>query len=171
MQAFGTETEFRRCAEVAAAHGGIIIDDIVPGHTGKGPDFRLAEMGVGDYPSIYQMVEIPPEHWHLLPPVPAGKDSVNLDLAAEDRLQQAGYIAGRMQRVIFHEPGIKDTNWSATAPVPGPDGVRSTLGLSALLQGWSAIDQLAGPHELRHASRHGGCTALAVRPRRQCGQA
>ena len=28
-----------------------------------------------------------------------------------------------MQRVIFWEPGVKDTNWSATAPVRGPDGV------------------------------------------------
>ena len=28
-----------------------------------------------------------------------------------------------MQRVIFHEPGIKDTNWSATATVTGVDGV------------------------------------------------
>ena len=121
-EAFGTEDEFRTMCEVAAAHGGIIIDDIVPGHTGKGADFRLAEMGVGDYPSIYQMVEIPPEDWGLLPPVPAGKDSVNLDLEAEARLTEAGYIAGRMQRVIFHEPGIKDTNWSATAPVPGLDG-------------------------------------------------
>jgi hypothetical protein len=34
--------------EVASAHGGVVIDDIVPGHTGKGPDFRLAEMKVGD---------------------------------------------------------------------------------------------------------------------------
>jgi trehalose synthase len=25
--------------------------------------------------------------------------------------------------VIFYEPGVKDTNWSATAPVLGPDGV------------------------------------------------
>ena len=49
-EAFGTEDEFRTMCEVAAAHGGIIIDDIVPGHTGKGADFRLAEMGVGDYP-------------------------------------------------------------------------------------------------------------------------
>ena len=57
---FGTDVEFRRLCEVAAAHGGIVIDDIVPGHTGKGADFRLAEMGVGDYPGIYHMVEIPP---------------------------------------------------------------------------------------------------------------
>jgi trehalose synthase len=122
-EVFGTEVEFRRLCEVAAAHGGIVIDDIVPGHTGKGPDFRLAEMKVGDYPGIYHMVEIPPEDWHLLPQVPPGRDSVNLDREAEDRLQRAGYIVGRLQRVIFQDPGIKDTNWSATAPVTGPDGV------------------------------------------------
>jgi trehalose synthase len=122
-EVFGSEEEFRRLCEVAAAHGGIIIDDIVPGHTGKGPDFRLAEMKVGDYPGIYHMVEIPREDWHLLPEVPPRKDSVNLDSEAEDRLQQAGYIVGRLQRVIFQDPGIKDTNWSATAPVTGPDGV------------------------------------------------
>jgi trehalose synthase len=122
-EVFGSELEFRRLCEVAAAHGGIVIDDIVPGHTGKGPDFRLAEMNVGDYPGIYHMVEIPHEDWHLLPPVPSGKDSVNLDSEAEDRLQRAGYIVGRLQRVIFQDPGIKDTNWSATAPVTGLDGV------------------------------------------------
>jgi trehalose synthase len=122
-EAFGTEAEFRLMCQVAAAHNGTVIDDIVPGHTGKGADFRLAEMKVGDYPGIYHMVEIPPEDWHLLPPVPPGKDSVNLDVAAEDRLQNAGYIIGRMQRVIFQEPGVKETNWSATAPVTGLDGV------------------------------------------------
>jgi trehalose synthase len=123
-EVFGTDVEFRRLCEVAAAHGGIVIDDIVPGHTGKGPDFRLAEMKVGDYPGIYHMVEIPPEDWQLLPEVPSGQDSVNLDSLAEERLQRAGYIVGRLQRVIFHDPGTKDTNWSATAPVTGPDGVQ-----------------------------------------------
>jgi trehalose synthase len=122
-EVFGTEAEFRRLCEVAAAHSGIVIDDIVPGHTGKGADFRLAEMNVGDYPGIYHMVEIPPADWHLLPDVPAGLDSVNLDRETEHRLQSAGRIVGRLQRVIFHDPGIKDTNWSATAPVIGPDGV------------------------------------------------
>jgi trehalose synthase len=120
---FGTEDEFRALCEVAANFGGTVIDDIVPGHTGKGADFRLAEMKVGDYPGIYHMVEIPPEDWHMLPKVPRGKDSINLDNEAESRLQKAGYIIGQMQRVIFAEPGVKDTNWSATAPVLGPDGV------------------------------------------------
>jgi trehalose synthase len=121
--AFGTEDEFRSMCEVAATHGGTVIDDIVPGHTGKGADFRLAEMKVDDYPGIYHMVEIPPEDWHLLPRVPRGRDSINLDYEAEDLLAKAGYIVGKMQRVIFQDPGIKDTNWSATAPVLGPDGI------------------------------------------------
>ena len=122
-EAFGTEEEFRSMCEVAAGHLGMVIDDIVPGHTGKGADFRLAEMKVGDYPGIYHMVEIPEKDWHLLPKVPKGRDSVNLDSEAESQLSKFGYIVGRMQRVIFWEPGVKDTNWSATAPVRGPDGI------------------------------------------------
>jgi trehalose synthase len=122
--AFGTEEEFRTMCEVAASHLGLVLDDIVPGHTGKGADFRLAEMKIGDYPGIYHMVEIDEKDWHLLPTVSRGRDSVNLDLEAEDQLAKHGYIIGRMQRVIFYEPGVKDTNWSVTAPVEGPDGVR-----------------------------------------------
>ena len=170
-EVFGTEVEFRRLCEVAAAHGGIVIDDIVPGHTGKGPDFRLAEMGVGDYPGIYHMVEIPPQDWQLLPEVPAGKDSVNLDREAEDRLERAGYIVGRLQRVIFQDSGIKDTNWSATAPVTGPDGVeRRWVYLHYFKDGQPSINWLdptfAGMRlvigDALHALGHLGATALRL---------
>ena len=112
-----------RCAGWRPCYGGTIIDDVVPGHTGKGADFRLAEMGFADYPGIYHMVEIEPDDWHCLPDVPAGHDSVNLDAATEERLEKAGYIIGRLQRVIFHAPGVKETNWSATAAVAGVDGI------------------------------------------------
>jgi trehalose synthase len=121
--AFGTEEELRRLAATAESYGGVVIDDIVPGHTGKGADFRLAEMGFGDYPGIYHMVSIPPEKWGLLPEVAPGRDSVNLSVEHERRLEEAGYIIGRLQRVIFAEQGVKETNWSATAVVKGVDGV------------------------------------------------
>ena len=120
---FGTEDELRALAATAERYGGVIIDDIVPGHTGKGADFRLAEMGFGDYPGIYHMVSIPPEDWGLLPDVAPGRDSVNLTIDCERDLEQAGYIIGRLQRVIFAEHGVKETNWSATPPVMGIDGV------------------------------------------------
>ncbi|OZE90841.1 maltose alpha-D-glucosyltransferase [Rhodococcoides fascians] len=121
--AFGSEEEFRRLCVVASAYDGIVIDDIVPGHTGKGADFRLAEMAVADYPGIYHMVEIEPQDWHLLPRVHAGADSQNIDAEAEANLARAGYIIGQLQRVIFYELGVKETNWSATPPVVGIDGV------------------------------------------------
>jgi trehalose synthase len=119
---FGTEAEFRHMSEVANRHGGTIIDDVVPGHTGKGADFRLAEMNYGSYPGIYHMVGIHPQDWHLLPEVPKGADSANIDTRTEDVLAQLGYIIGALQRVIFYQPGVKETNWSATKAVRGVDG-------------------------------------------------
>lgn len=120
---FGDEASFRQLCDTADLHGGSVIDDIVPGHTGKGADFRLAEMAYKDYPGIFHMIEIPPEDWHLLPEVPEGRDSVNLDPQSERVLSEHGYIIGELQRVIFYTPGVKETNWSATAPVVGTDGV------------------------------------------------
>jgi trehalose synthase len=80
-------------------------------------------MNVEDYPGVYHMVEIRPEDWHLLPEVKPGRDSANLDVEAEAALERAGYIIGRLRRVIFHSPGVKETNWSATSEVVGTDGV------------------------------------------------
>lgn len=122
--AFGTEEEFRQMCGTANWYGGTIIDDIVPGHTGKGADFRLAEMKYADYPGIYHMVEVDPLDWENLPDVPPGTDSVNIDAACEDWLDKAGYIIGRLQRVIFYAEGVKETNWSVTRPVLGTDGVQ-----------------------------------------------
>ena len=141
--AFGTVDEFRALCDVADSHGGSVIDDIVPGHTGKGADFRLAEMGFKDYPGIYHMIEIPPEDWSLLPEVPEGVDSVNLDHATEKELAERGYIIGALQRVIFYTPGVKETNWSATAPVLGPDGAtRRWVYLHYFKQGQPSINWL-----------------------------
>ncbi|MEZ4673526.1 MAG: maltose alpha-D-glucosyltransferase [Caldilineaceae bacterium] len=121
--AFGTQEEFIAMSAVAKHHGAVIIDDIVPGHTGKGADFRLAELGYDDYPGLYHMVEIAPEDWPLLPEVQPGADAVNLPPATVDLLHEKGYIVGRLSRVIFYEPGVKETNWSATPVIEGVDGV------------------------------------------------
>ncbi len=120
---FGTEEEFREMCANAARRRGTIIDDIVPGHTGKGADFRLAELNYLDYPGIYHMVDIPEDAWHLLPDVPEGQDAVNLTPEAKRALAEAGYIIGELQRVIFYEPGVKETNWSVTPPIYDWKGV------------------------------------------------
>ena len=121
--AFGTAEEFITMSQTAAANGAIVIDDVIPAHTGKGPDWRLAERGYADYPGIYHMVEIAPADWPLLPDVPVDHDAANLAPEAVDRLAQKGYIVGQLSRTIFYAPGVKETDWSVTAVVRGVDGV------------------------------------------------
>jgi trehalose synthase len=120
---FGTLDEFVAMSQTAARHGATVIDDVIPGHTGKGGDFRLAEMSYEDYPGLYHMVAIDPSHWDLLPPVPLDADSVNLSPPTVDMLKELGYIVGQLSRTIFYEPGVKETDWSATSVVTGLDGV------------------------------------------------
>src|SRR5262245_56227686 len=120
--AFGTEDEYVSMVRHARDNGAVVIGDIIPGHSGKGADFRLAERRYGDYPGLYHMVEIAEEDWQLLPAVPAGKDSANLEPAVVDQLKARGYIVGQLPRTIFFEKGVKETDWSTTAAVVGIDG-------------------------------------------------
>jgi trehalose synthase len=119
---FGTEAEYTAMVRNARENGAVIIGDIIPGHSGKGADFRLAERRYGDYPGLYHMVEIQPKDWSLLPPVEPGKDSINLKAEAVDALKARGYIVGQLPRTIFYETGVKETDWSATDGVTGADG-------------------------------------------------
>ena len=119
---FGTDADYRQMMAAANKAKLVVIGDIVPLHSGKGPDWRLAERDVCDYPGLYHMVKIEEEDWHLLPEVPLGQDSVNLKPETVDELMEQGYIVGRLSRVIFYEPGVKESNWSATAPVPDVHG-------------------------------------------------
>ncbi|MDR9749980.1 maltose alpha-D-glucosyltransferase [Pseudomonas sp. SZMC_28357] len=118
----GTEAELQSLSRIAAAHNAVIVDDVIPSHTGKGADWRLAEMAYGDYPGLYHMVEIREEDWPLLPEIPPGRDAHNLSPMQVDALRDKHYIVGQLQRVIFFEPGIKETDWSATPVVVGVDG-------------------------------------------------
>ena len=118
----GTEADMIQLSRMAAAHNAVVIDDAIPSHTGKGADFRLAEMAHADYPGLYHMVEIKEDDWGLLPEVPEGRDAVNLSPETCDVLKERHYIVGQLQRVIFFEPGVKETDWSATPVVIGVDG-------------------------------------------------
>jgi len=119
---FGSDADYQQMAAAARTANVTVIGDIVPVHSGKGADWRLAERAVDDYPGLYHMVEIDSADWSLLPAVADGRDSVNLPLETVDQLAERGYIVGRLPRIIFYEPGVKESNWSATAPVVGADG-------------------------------------------------
>ena len=86
--AFGTEEEFRAMCEVAAAHGGTVIDDIVPGPHRQGRGLPARRDEGRRLPGHLPHGRDPRGDWHLLPKVARGRDSVNLDPEAEDRLAE-----------------------------------------------------------------------------------
>ncbi|MEI2418458.1 maltose alpha-D-glucosyltransferase [Orrella sp. JC864] len=140
---FGTEEEFVAISRMASAFNAVVVDDVIPSHTGKGPDFRLAELGYEDYPGLYHMVEIKPEDWHLLPEVPPGRDAANLSPETVDVLKEKCYIVGQLQRVIFFEPGVKETDWSVTGEIEGVDGkVRRWVYLHYFKEGQPSLNWL-----------------------------
>lgn len=119
----GGDKQYKKLIATAKKYGGYIAGDIIPAHTGKNADFRLAELNYQDYPGLYVMVEIAPEDWHLLPEVKDG-DCANLSQKTAALLEDKGYIVGRLPEVIFGAPGIKESNWSATDIITGVDEIK-----------------------------------------------
>lgn len=119
----GGDEQYKKLIATAKKYGGYIAGDIIPAHTGKNADFRLAELNYHDYPGLYVIVEIAPEDWHLLPEVKDG-DCANLPQKTAALLEDKGYIVGRLPEVIFGAPGIKESNWSATDVITGVDEVK-----------------------------------------------
>jgi len=118
----GGDEQYKKLIATAQKYGGYIAGDVIPAHTGKNADFRLAELNYKDYPGLYVMVEITPEDWDLLPEVING-DSANLSQKTAAILEEKGYIVGRLPEVIFGAPGIKESNWSTTGIITGVDGI------------------------------------------------
>ncbi|KKL83197.1 hypothetical protein LCGC14_1977170, partial [marine sediment metagenome] len=119
---FGTQAQYLEMAKTIHSYKAAIVGDLIPGHTGLGYDFVLALMNYKDYSGLYHMVEIDKKDWSLLPEVSENDFSKNLSFNEVDKLKEKGYIVGRLQRVIFAEPGIKVTNWDATKKIKGTDG-------------------------------------------------
>ena len=120
---YGSEAEYKNFVSVASQHGIDVIGDLVPGHTGKGPDFRLAEQNEPGFPGLYTMIEIRAEDWSVIPSVPSTQDSVNLSQPIIHALKDRGYdLIGPLDAEVFARPGIKESSWSATDIVRGVDG-------------------------------------------------
>jgi maltose alpha-D-glucosyltransferase/alpha-amylase len=118
----GTEADFSQLVANAGQQGAIIAGDLVPLHTGLGPDFRLAERAYKDYPGMYNMVEVQEADWGLLPQVddPWGTALVSREAAVQ--LKQKGYIPGVIDSADAASGANEWSGWSATPPVVGVDG-------------------------------------------------
>jgi trehalose synthase len=118
----GTEDDIKQLVDNAARQRAMIAGDLVPLHSGLGPDFRLAERGYKDYVGLYNMVQIAQQDWGLLPAVqdPWGTALVSREAAA--RLTQLGYTPGLIDSADAASGANEWSGWSATPEVMGADG-------------------------------------------------
>jgi trehalose synthase len=118
----GTEDEYRQMVANARQNGAVMGGDLVPLHSGLGPDFRLAERAYRDYPGLYDMVLIAPEHWKLLPPVNDIWGTALVPREAAAQLKKLGYIPGNIDSADADPAAKTWSGWSATPPIVGVDG-------------------------------------------------
>ncbi len=121
--ALGTEEEYRAMAAAAGRRGAAIAGDLVPLHTGTGPDFWLALRNYKDYPGLYTMAEVRREHWGLLPGVADEWGLARVPREAAERLAREGYIPGPINSNDAAPEARSWSGWSASGEVTGADGV------------------------------------------------
>jgi trehalose synthase len=118
----GTEEQYRQMVKTAAQYNAIIAGDLVPLHTGKGADFRLAERNYKDYPGIYTMVEINKTDWPLLPEVNDIWSSAPVSREVIATLKQKDYVPGYINSCDAVPNSSELSGWDATGKIVCEDG-------------------------------------------------
>ena len=93
-----------------------LIGDLIGNSMAPGADFQEAIRNVGEYPNLFQLVEIDPADWKLLPRVPSNAQEANIPWLSIQELHKRGYVPEKFS------PWIKESDWNATAKVVGKDG-------------------------------------------------
>ncbi len=118
----GTDEEYDELVSNASQNGGVVGSDIVPTHSGFGPDFWLAARGYKEYPGLYSMVVIPEEHWGLLPEVSDEWGSEFVSKESATRLVELGFIPGIFPIADSDPEAEMWSGWRALAPIEDVDG-------------------------------------------------
>ncbi len=92
-----------------------LISDLIGNATAPGIDFKQALQNIGDYPTLYNLIEINPKDWDLLPSVPSGSYETNIPWLTLQTLHKKGYVPKNFT------PYVKQSNWNATSKIVGID--------------------------------------------------
>ena len=113
----GSEQDYMVLLDTANKNGGIIGINIIPTATGLGPDFILAGRNMRQYPGLYALVELPKDHWDILPPNVSEWQATPLTPGQIARLSQANFLPPHLLQDDLGVP----CGWAATGEVRGFD--------------------------------------------------
>lgn len=114
-EVFGGEEEWQKLLQKAEDSDIQLGADILPGFTGRGPDFILQARKAPATQGLYAMVEVPGEFWKDLPEARAEWDCAALSGEQVSTLAQAGLIPDGIVRDAMNwtSPG----GWASTGAV------------------------------------------------------
>nr|BAJ08163.1 trehalose synthase [Pseudomonas putida] len=119
---YGSEQELVQMSRMAAAHNAVTIDDLIPSHTGKGADFRLAEMPTGPTRGCTTWSKSARRTGRCCLRCPPAAIRSTCCQPSATSSKPAITSSASCNGVIFFEPGVKETDWSVTPPITGVDG-------------------------------------------------
>lgn len=165
--ALGSEGEYAQLIEVAAQRKGSIAGDLVPLHTGLGPDFHLALRGHKDYPGMYTLIEVPREDWNLLPEVKGPWGVAHVPKPAAEQLAKKGTIPGLINSNDAAPEAKTWSGWSASGEVAGADGqVRRWVYLHSFKPSQPALNWLDPSYAARRVVAGGAARNVVGRKTR-----
>jgi trehalose synthase len=132
----GGEQAYAALAGTAARHHGVLVGDILSWRTGKGADFRLAELGFQDYPDLYRMVAVEKSDWGLLPDVPKGAESAPLTQAQARGLTEKGYALENSQENAQANALTCPSKSNATLSLAPWDATAGITGVDSQVRRW-----------------------------------
>ncbi|MCL2123539.1 MAG: hypothetical protein FWH34_05565 [Desulfovibrionaceae bacterium] len=118
----GNDKDFKQLAGQVEKRHIQLGGDILSPATGVGPDFALAVRALREYPGAYMMVEIPREHWTVLPSAPSPNSLEGLPLTRE---QVAILSKERLLPPAMARDSLDWTSrggWAATGEIRCNDG-------------------------------------------------
>lgn len=113
---WGTYEDYLSLSSMANKRSFFLVGDLLRRSTGIASDFISAVLNRYEYPSLYQMVEIAPSDWSLLPTVAVGTSYANVPWLMLQNLEKRGYIPSHSS------PYTKKSAWNATETIVGLDG-------------------------------------------------
>jgi hypothetical protein len=116
----GKDDVYKEIARSASTFRAFLGGDLAPAATGVGPDFFLAARDYRNYAGAYCMVEVPREHWGILPPMRAEWELRPLLPDQTRALENKGLIPSVLSQETLNF--LPPSGWGSTSEVRGVDG-------------------------------------------------
>lgn len=110
------QSKWDRLAQEASLRQIVFTSNLIGNSLPVGPDFLAALQKQEEYADLFHLIEINPDDWNILPPIPSGDWETNIPWLTLQELHKRGYVPEHFT------PYVKTSDWNVTNKIAGVDG-------------------------------------------------